>query len=221
MRRFTQTDLDKITQATQIAEKKTSAEIVTVIARKSDNYASVSLIFAVLITLIFSIALILSGKTWVSWIHSFYWETNLTLALVFFLLTQSLLFIIIWLIGHIPWLKFNLIPRNVLANTVRTSAESAFYRHKIGATQGATGVLFYISFFERRVELLVDTAIAAQIPEETWQNNVDEIIRGIKENRFIDALSTQIQNCGEHLAPLFPIQPDDVNELSDNPIIEL
>ena len=82
-------------------------------------------------------------------------------------------------------------------------------------TKDRTGILIFISILERRVELLADSGINEKIPQGKWQNIVDNIIQGIKEKNVTAHLIESINDCGDLLAQHFPIQPDDVNELSD------
>jgi putative membrane protein len=103
---------------------------------------------------------------------------------------------------------------------VRLHAESAFFRHGITATAGATGVLIFISIFERRVELLVDYKIQQKISNDKWEEVVTNIIKGIQSDKFVEVLGAEIIRCGEILSEDFPRRSDDVDELDNKPVIE-
>jgi putative membrane protein len=120
-----------------------------------------------------------------------------------------------------PGLKSLIIPKKDKVGKVRRKAESDFFRHHVAATKGGTGVLVYISRFERRVELLVDAGIAAKIPQDTWKSVVDGVIAGIKGPDLVKDLCAQIVRIGETLSKDFPRRADDVNELPDRPVVEV
>jgi putative membrane protein len=83
-------------------------------------------------------------------------------------------------------------------------------------TKDRTGILIFISIMERRVELLADSGINAMISKDKWQDIVNNIIKGIKENDITTHLTRSIDECGNLLAEHFPIQADDKNELTDD-----
>jgi putative membrane protein len=213
-------DLDQITQSTRIAEKMTSGEIVTLLTDTCDTYQSYILYASLIATLLASTLCLIFSSCLLNLIRTVLWEVEFIHALLLFFFCQVLVFAAVYLLALIPAIKYHLIPYKRKQEKVRLKAESSFYRHAISSTRGATGVLIFVSFFERRVELLVDSAISSHIPDETWHVIVDHIIQGIKTSRFTQVLCSEIINCGELLAPEFPIRSDDVNELSDNPIIE-
>ncbi len=213
-------DLDRITEATRIAEKTTAGEIVTIITPRCDRYHFYPIAAGLIAAAAASIVSLFFSDALLETIRLLFWENSPSHALRGLFFIQSATFILFFLLSWIPAVKSRLIPRRQKQDRVRLRAESSFFRHNIASTRGGTGVLIFISLFERRVELLVDSAILKKIPDETWQESVDHIIQGIKTARFTPVLCEEIINCGELLAPHFPIQPDDINELADHPIIE-
>ena len=89
----------------------------------------------------------------------------------------------------------------------------------MGNTRDKTGILIFISVFERKVWVLADEGINEKVDRDTWQEIVDIVTLGIKEKRQGSALCNAIKRCGELLENNFPIKPDDTDEL-DNLIIE-
>ena len=217
---FKKQDIEKITQATAAAEKSTAAEIVTVITESSNDYKRYTFLAAIIANFVFTLFILVFTDFYISIFKPFFWEMTYNHIIVITTFLQGLIFTIFYLLFSINSLKYLIVPKKRMDNEVRTKAESAFYRHNISATADATGVLIYISFFEHRVELLVDYKIAETFPKSQWQDIVNNIIKGIKTNTFIDAICKQILKIGEMLTPVFPIKPDDINELPDAPIIE-
>ena len=82
-----------------------------------------------------------------------------------------------------------------------------------------TGVLVLISVFERKVWVLADRGINARVQAGQWDDIVQMIVEGIKQNRQTDAICEAVEKIAELLKTHFPIKPDDMNELK-NLIIE-
>ncbi len=220
-RLLSEAELDRITAATGEAELKTSAEIVTVITARAGLYAGHVLLVASAVLFVFSF-LYLSflgpvGRA----VRGVFWAFDTSQALWVLFVGQVFAFAMTYiLLTAIPRLKALLISKKDKEAKVRRRAESDFYRNHVTATKGQTGVLIFVALFERRVELLVDAAIAAKIQPAAWQSVVDGIIVGICRKRFVQDLCEQIVHCGEILSQDFPRQADDVNELPDRPVVE-
>ena len=91
----------------------------------------------------------------------------------------------------------------------------AFYEKGLYRTRHETGILVFISIFERKVWILGDRGINARIPAESWQQLVQSLTAGIREGHACEALCSVIARCGEELARHFPRESDDRNELQD------
>jgi len=95
----------------------------------------------------------------------------------------------------------------------------AFYRHNLHLTRDRTGILIFISVFERKVWVLADQGINQKVPPRTWEEIVAIITEGIKEKRAADAVCQAIRRCGRLIEEHFPRKADDTDELA-NLIIE-
>jgi putative membrane protein len=102
---------------------------------------------------------------------------------------------------------------------VREAAVINFYRRGLYRTQEETGVLLYVSVFERRVWVLGDRGINAHIPEGFWTDIVERAVQGIREGRPVDAICHAVDRLSRVLEDQFPVKPGDRNELQ-NLIIE-
>jgi putative membrane protein len=214
-------DLDRLTAATQQAESQTSAEIATVIASQSGAYAGQVLMVCLALMAVYALAFFLFLGTIYRLLERILWEARTIQVLLAFFIGQIVVFVLAFsLFSLVPGLRFLVVSRKDKRNRVRERAESAFFHHNITATQAGNGLLIYVSLFERRVELLVDSGIAHKIKPAVWQEVVDRIVEGIRGNRFLPSLEEQIRRCGDILSGLFPRQPGDVNELPDRPVVE-
>jgi putative membrane protein len=154
-------------------------------------------------------------------LERFLWEARDVQVLLAFFLGQVIVFgLAFGLLSLVPGLRTLVVSRKDKRRRVREKAESAFFHHNITATRGGNGLLIYVSIFERRVELLVDSGIAQKIKPAVWQEVVDGIVKGILDNRFLSALEEQTRRCGDILAKPFPRKRGDINELPDRPIVE-
>ena len=118
-----------------------------------------------------------------------------------------------------PVLKRPFISRAEMTDEVEEAALTAFYRHRLAETRDRTGILLYVSVFERQVVVLADKGINEKVDRETWQQVVDIVLRGIREGRPADALCEAVTRCGELIAAQFPLRAGDRDELH-NLIVE-
>ena len=89
--------------------------------------------------------------------------------------------------------------------------------HELGmhATQLRNGVLFYLAVDSRKLAILGDEGIDAQVPDDFWQSEIDLMTGYFKQNDFARGLELAIAEVGIKLKAFFPYQSDDTNELTD------
>lgn len=109
-----------------------------------------------------------------------------------------------------------IVPKRVMKQKVKERAVRHFMESGVYNTRDRTGILIFISFMERRIELIADKGINEKIPQEKWNSIVENIIQGIKSDKVIEKLKESILECGKLLEKHFPIKSDDTNELSDD-----
>ncbi len=201
----------QVEAAVAAAEKKTSGEIVVLIVPSSYGYPMAEVIGAATFALPVSILLTIyiGGLFWIG-THDM-WLFMGIFAVSFFLfrfLLKRLLFAKRWFIS-----------RREVEEEVREAAVTAFYQKGLFRTRDETGVLLFISVFERKVWVLADRGINEKVPKDAWNEVVEVITGGIREKRAAEAICTAVETIGGLLAGKFPIKPDDTNELK-NLIIE-
>ena len=68
---------------------------------------------------------------------------------------------------------------------------------------------------------MADKGISKVVDQKVWDNLVRGIIESVKNGKVIDGMEAAIKKCGEILLEKgFVIDPNDVNELSDDLRIE-
>lgn len=115
-----------------------------------------------------------------------------------------------------PGVKRRLVPAATMGRQVHLRAEEAFLDREVFRTRERTGILIFVSLFERRVVLLADSGIHARVEEGQWDKIVAGIVVGIRDGRAAEALVAAIGACGAVLerAGLAP-RIDATNELPD------
>ncbi len=204
-----------VSAAVSEAEKKTAGEIVPVIATASDRYERAEDLVA-LVTALAAVA-----ATWTQFQRlkpSADWNGDPELAI--HLPYVLAIFVGGWALGLLlarllPWVKRLAVSRKVRTARVLFAARQAFDALHVKGTKGSTGVVIYVSLFERRVCVWADRSVSEKIPEAEWKEACEGLTRSLHEGKAKDGFIEAIRRIGDVLAKHFPLQPDDKNELSN------
>ena len=104
--------------------------------------------------------------------------------------------------------------------SVRTLAEKEFVEAKIGKTKGATGILIFMLFNAKEFCILADKKINERVEQSVWDKISTSMSLHFKQENFCKGILNAIEQAGKILSQHFPIQPGDVNELSNEVIIK-
>ncbi len=186
-------DCENISQAVKDAESKTSAEIITMLVRRSSGSHMVPFTMTLLWTillLLFAInrrELLLHDRYW--------WVLPLLIVLGAF---------VSFVIARLPLVqKLFTHPRDRHAQ-VWARAELEFHRQQFDRSPEHTAVLIFASLFERDVVVLADSKIAEKLPAETWQEIVQTLVSGFRDKGHGHGWVQAIERCGQILAKQFP-----------------
>ena len=125
-----------------------------------------------------------------------------------------------YLFQKVPVMKTAFIGLKRKELTVMQRAIRAFYEKGLYKTKKNTGVLFFLSLFERKVWVLADTGINEKIDQATLNKFANIVSQGIKDGKACEALCAAIREAGELLEKHFPITPGDIDELPDEVMTE-
>ena len=207
---FSVDDRKAVSTAVAEAEKKTSAEIVPVVATTSDAYERAEDLVGL------ALAVLAVPAAW-SQFHRLPtdWDAEHSAIQLPFVLASMLGG---WVVGIFiaraaPWLKRLFVSRRKMTARVLIAAHHAFDSLHAHKTAGGTGVVIYVSLFERRVCVWSDRTISAKIPETEWKTITETLIRALHDGKARDGMVDAIRRCGDLLAKDFPVKPGDVNEL--------
>lgn len=102
---------------------------------------------------------------------------------------------------------------------VAARARQVFYDSSVHHTGGGTGLLLYISLYERRAAVLADRAIIERVGQDTLDHLCDELTTRLRSGSITDALCDTLRDAGNQLARALPRQADTVNELPDTLVL--
>lgn len=203
---FTHEEQERIRLAVAKAETATSGEIAVMAVARSDRYHEAITLGAVLGAALTALIIAIASHHITIWSY-------LPLTVILYFPAQLL-------IARITPFQKPFIARRRMDEAVTSRAVQAFYEKGLYRTRHETGVLIFISEFERKVWILGDRGINARIPPESWQQLVKTLTVGIREGRACEALCSVIASCGEELSRHFPRESDDINELQDEILID-
>ncbi len=112
-----------------------------------------------------------------------------------------------------PVLRLPFIRPSEMAAEVQRAARVAFMVQRVRKTDAATGVLIYVSLYERQVVVLPDHGITGLTSPDVWREVRDRLIAGLKRGDGAGGFRAAIEKCGDILAEHSPRQSDDVDEL--------
>ncbi|WP_370310203.1 TPM domain-containing protein [Sphingobium abikonense] len=221
---LTQSDHDLVSAAVAEAETRTSGEIVTIVARRSDSYHDVGLSWAaaaVFIALALMAAFPAHLRAFLSmllldWEHELA-DWKLLTGLLGILILKFL--VVRYLLAIMP-LRMLVTPKATKARRARRRAILLFRTAAEARTRGRTGVLIYISLDEHRAELVADRAINEKVSPDAWGDAMATLVDALRQDRAGEGLAAAVAQVGAVLAAHFPREADDINELPDR-LIEL
>jgi putative membrane protein len=195
---------ERATIAAAIAdvERRTDAELVTVLAACSDDYHVYGLLWAAVAALLLAPLLLLFELSAVALVAI---ELGTFCALVVLFASTRL--------------GIALVPATVRAARARDLARRQFLEQGLHHTGRETGVLIFVSEAEHYVEILADRGIADHVEADRWPAIVDQFVADVRAGRVSQGFLSAIAACGEILAEVCPKTPDNRNELDDRLIL--
>lgn len=189
----------RISHAIAAAERRTSAEIVCVLAQNSVGSATLPVLVAAFAALA------------VPWLLVAL--TSLTVQRI--LLLQLLLFLVLLAIACAPSVQVLLTPRRTRRALAHRLAMDQFRQRGMAQTTDRSGVMIFVSLAERYARIIADEGIARHVRQEEWQTVVNALIAHTKEGRIGDGFIVAIDLCADKLSQHFPRSASDRDELPD------
>ncbi|MEM8685839.1 MAG: hypothetical protein AAGF81_00815 [Pseudomonadota bacterium] len=193
----------RISAEINAAEKRTSGEIVAVVAPNSDDYLHVPLLWAAVAALTLPLAL--------------FQFTNLAGDTIYFI--QLLCFLGVTLVLSVPLIRYRIVPRGLAHKRAHRHALDQFLSQDLHTTQNRTGVLIFVSVAERYGEIIADEGIYQKVSPEVWDQALAALLGHLKKKEVEDGFVAAIRLSADVLAEHFPINEDDEDELPNHLII--
>ena len=190
----------RVTEAVADVESRTSAEIVVVVRHASGKWREVDLVvgavvaFGVLLILLFHPVPIAVEVMPVDVVLAFLAGTVLCSSIAPF--------------------KRALLVRKTVSARLRAAAREAFVDQGVSRTRRRTGILVYVSTFERRVEIVPDIGVDAKL----FDAEARALAAAVAHRLDLDAFLEALRRFGPALSGALPRSADDVNELPDAPV---
>jgi len=211
---FDTADHERVKQAVQQAESQTSAEIVPVVARSSGRYDRsediVGLWFAAL-AMIFVWVIYPRPTDPNDWdAPSPVWE------LFAFVVAMVVGFLVGAMIGmRVDVIRRLFTPRAQMREDVLRRAKEVFFDKRIHHTDRGSGVLVYVSLFERMAVIIADQSVLDKVGQPRLDEWCAEFMQRLSKGTPIDAICETIAVIGQQLSPLLPRTETQGNELAD------
>lgn len=106
-----------------------------------------------------------------------------------------------------------LVSRRLMDDAVRKSAMASFVEQGISKTRARTGVLVYVSLFERRVQVVADIGVPVERIGGRWTEATTSMDRAARGG--VEPFAASLLELGRILAEAVPRAADDINELPD------
>lgn len=187
------------------AEKRTIGEIVPVVLERSDDHPGARWTFALVALLVTSALL----EAWLAWDapHVLLFEQ---------LAIGAAAYGLAWLL---PDLQRTFVSEARATEMAEEQAHQEFFRLGLHETRAKTGVLVFVSLFERRVVVIGDEGIAAKIDAERWAELRELVLAGIRRGSLAQGLVDGVREAGSVLAEHHPRLASDPNELPDRLVV--
>jgi putative membrane protein len=185
--------------AVEAIERGSAAEVVVAMRRRSGGYLHANLAIGVAAAVAGLAAMLFSA-------HDFALSSILIDPFVVGGLAGAL-------VELLPAVKRALTPRAMRQREVLRAARATFVERGVHRTRDRTGILVYLSWLEREVELVVDTGVERALPGEVRDDAVRSLTAAISGGGA--AVGRQLERFAPALAAAMPRRDDDVNELPD------
>ena len=208
----------RVKAAVAAAEQTTSCELVPVVATASGRYDRAEDVVGLWCGCAAGVAV------WLLWPHAVDagdWAAPPAWVGPVVLVAATVLAFVLgaWLATKLGALRRPFIPEDQAADEVNAAARRAFFDRRVHHTAGATGVLLFVSLYERRAVVLADRAVVEALGEgftcEVCAVLTEGLRSGDTPDAVCDALCAALAEAARRLAPVLPRVADDRDELSD------
>lgn len=227
---LTDEERQRVEAAVARAEEATRGEIFCIIAPDCGDYRETPLAVAALAALAAPVLLLLGGiQVTVPGLIQGGWTATAVgaaagvaarEAVMGVILLQVFLFLMVLMLAWLPAVRRLLTPASLKRDRVRRRAYEQFLSKNLQDTRERTGVLIFVSEWERMAELIADEGVASRVDPGIWDEAMSRLIQGVKSGRAVEGFEAAVEICGGVLAEHFPPREgDNPNELPDHVVV--
>lgn len=208
-----------VNRAVADAERRTSADILPAVARASGRYDRAEDVVGVWF------GLVLCAVLWYFFQgvgSSAGWNATSELRLAFWIVAAVIVvgFVVGAIVaGRVFWLRRLFTSTLEMDQETVARAKAVFYDSRVHRTSDGSGVLVFVSLYERRAAILADERIVAKLSERSLEEVRDELIDGITENGLAGGLCQGIERLGRLLESALPADESVGNEVHNEVVV--
>jgi len=201
------------------AERRTSAEILPAVARASGRYDRAEDVVGLWF------GLLLCAAIWYFFQGvgaSGGWSSILEVRMGFWAVAVAVVlgFIVGVIVGgRVHWLRRLFTSNLEMEQEVLGRAKAVFHDCRVHRTSEASGVLIFVSLYERRAAILADEKIVSKLGERSLQEVRDELIDGIGKEDVETGLCRAIARLGSFLEIVLPRGEKDHDEVYNEVVL--
>ena len=214
-----QKDFDEIKKAVEQAENKTSGEIALAVTAESDSYAEWELIAAGITALALFLCVFPMSAQIYAWLDLHFWQIEPWYLCLFYAGLSPVAVVVLYFLYNIPFIDALVIPAGVKSKAVTNRALRYFAESGVYCTDNHSGILIFVSWFEKQVRIVADRHISEKVSEDLWNIIADEIAENMGKGSAKDAFISAVEKCGQLLAENFPSESEKKNQLKDGLVI--
>ena len=212
---LTEKERAEVEEAVERAEDRTAAELACGVATESDRYdraeslagLGLGLVFLGLLDAGYGVSLGAGGS----------WEAGGGVAFAW----QSVAVVAGFVLGSVIasyWhgLRRLMVSPEHLTVAVERAAWRVFGRRRVSSTEQRSGILIYVSLFERRVSVLADETAREILGKEGIETLKETAVDQLAEGRSKETFVATIEKAAELLESELPAGEQDVDELADH-----
>ncbi|WP_407398390.1 TPM domain-containing protein [Treponema sp.] len=216
---LTEKDLAEIREAVAKAESRTCGEIALAVTAESDTYAEWELASAGITALALFLCVFPMSSQIYAWLSSRFWDIEPWYLSLFYAGLSTIAVVVLYFLYNIPTIDSLVIPASVKERAVTNRALRHFAESGVYCTDSHSGILIFVSWFERQVRIVADRHISEKVTEDLWNIIADEIAENMNGGSSKEAFLSAVEKCGQLLAENFPSDGEKKNQLDDGLVI--
>jgi len=209
----------EIQDAVKKAESKTTGEIALAMIAESSSYAFWELAFALCMSLLLLASLFPMANQIYAWLGRIFWGQEPWYLAAFYVIVCAVFVVVLYFLFNVPALDALIIPQQAKKHAVTARALRYFTESGVYCTKEHSGILIFVSYFEKEVRIVADKGISEKISQDLWNLIADELAENFSKGNAKEAFENAVNRCGELLAEYFPNHDENPDELPDGLVI--